>query len=485
MGVEAGNNYYERLGVDKAADAQQVKRAYYTLVKQFPPERFPEEYKRLRAAYDALSDEKSRAEYDSGLLLPKGAAALMDQAKRLDAAGWMARSAEIYEQVLRMYPNLEQAMTALAISYEEQDKNGKAASLWEKLCARDPKNAESAYKLAMAYERRSWRKKAVAQYERALELDGGNADCWVALLKCQEDHLLESELREICERAIRELRQLNRESIRLYAYAAAYCAPAATDAAERHLGAIVRILRTGGARDCDLENMVQFLLGRSSRRDDFSFIPYIREMSKAIAIKDGELQGRLNKAFREPDIVALEERGFSKKLQDLLDTLNDGCDCDHCRRNKLALECLVLEDGEAIRADIMRLREEFPDLYALHADFFSEVLRARDMRKMLYRWTKTLSKEGISPDRLAYGGATGRSRSEWPHIDQFLDDWLDAIEADEPQPAAAQRTAARPAVGQRAAAQAAGNAVPKTGRNDPCPCGSGKKYKPCCGRLAV
>jgi uncharacterized protein YecA (UPF0149 family) len=23
---------------------------------------------------------------------------------------------------------------------------------------------------------------------------------------------------------------------------------------------------------------------------------------------------------------------------------------------------------------------------------------------------------------------------------------------------------------------------PKTGRNDPCPCGSGKKYKKCCGQ---
>ncbi|MFO7849605.1 MAG: SEC-C metal-binding domain-containing protein [Spirochaetia bacterium] len=24
--------------------------------------------------------------------------------------------------------------------------------------------------------------------------------------------------------------------------------------------------------------------------------------------------------------------------------------------------------------------------------------------------------------------------------------------------------------------------TPKVGRNDPCPCGSGKKYKHCCGR---
>ncbi|OQX86863.1 hypothetical protein B6D60_05320 [candidate division KSB1 bacterium 4484_87] len=25
-------------------------------------------------------------------------------------------------------------------------------------------------------------------------------------------------------------------------------------------------------------------------------------------------------------------------------------------------------------------------------------------------------------------------------------------------------------------------ATPKIGRNDPCPCGSGKKYKHCCGK---
>ncbi len=28
------------------------------------------------------------------------------------------------------------------------------------------------------------------------------------------------------------------------------------------------------------------------------------------------------------------------------------------------------------------------------------------------------------------------------------------------------------------------NEQPKVGRNDPCPCGSGKKYKQCCGKNA-
>ena len=37
---------------------------------------------------------------------------------------------------------------------------------------------------------------------------------------------------------------------------------------------------------------------------------------------------------------------------------------------------------------------------------------------------------------------------------------------------------------QEADAATAVAAVPKVGRNEPCPCGSGKKYKHCHGRLA-
>ena len=39
------------------------------------------------------------------------------------------------------------------------------------------------------------------------------------------------------------------------------------------------------------------------------------------------------------------------------------------------------------------------------------------------------------------------------------------------------------AQGQGVLAASAGRDEPKVGRNDPCPCGSGKKYKQCHGRL--
>jgi preprotein translocase subunit SecA len=38
--------------------------------------------------------------------------------------------------------------------------------------------------------------------------------------------------------------------------------------------------------------------------------------------------------------------------------------------------------------------------------------------------------------------------------------------------------------GEAAKQQPVVNTLPKVGRNDPCPCGSGKKYKQCHGKLA-
>jgi curved DNA-binding protein CbpA len=96
--MEMNEGYYERLRVEKTADALQIKRAYYTLVKEYPPERFPEEYKKLRAAYDTLSDAGKRAEYDQNRSLPEYAAFFRDQAEELERVGRYARAAEVYEQ---------------------------------------------------------------------------------------------------------------------------------------------------------------------------------------------------------------------------------------------------------------------------------------------------------------------------------------------------------------------------------------------------
>jgi preprotein translocase subunit SecA len=51
--------------------------------------------------------------------------------------------------------------------------------------------------------------------------------------------------------------------------------------------------------------------------------------------------------------------------------------------------------------------------------------------------------------------------------------------------AAVVRQAPRESRGGEGVAHTVRRSAPKVGRNDPCPCGSGKKYKKCCGAAEV
>jgi curved DNA-binding protein CbpA len=61
---------YEALGLARAASADEIKRAYFAMVRAHPPERSPEQFKRIRAAYERLRDPAQRREADMLLLQP-------------------------------------------------------------------------------------------------------------------------------------------------------------------------------------------------------------------------------------------------------------------------------------------------------------------------------------------------------------------------------------------------------------------------------
>jgi preprotein translocase subunit SecA len=73
--------------------------------------------------------------------------------------------------------------------------------------------------------------------------------------------------------------------------------------------------------------------------------------------------------------------------------------------------------------------------------------------------------------------AGARARSVW-NVSQTVHDEVGQFAMAERQRAAAQAPQGQPKVKQIKLEH------PKVGRNDPCPCGSGKKYKKCCGKNA-
>ncbi len=63
---------YATLGVPRGSDDGEIKKAYFRLVREFPPEREPEKFQQIRAAYERVKTAEARRETDLFLLQPPG-----------------------------------------------------------------------------------------------------------------------------------------------------------------------------------------------------------------------------------------------------------------------------------------------------------------------------------------------------------------------------------------------------------------------------
>jgi len=52
--------YHHILGVEKTAGDREVRERYLALIREFPPDRHPEEFQRITRAYEALKDGRGR-----------------------------------------------------------------------------------------------------------------------------------------------------------------------------------------------------------------------------------------------------------------------------------------------------------------------------------------------------------------------------------------------------------------------------------------
>ena len=61
---------YVVLGLERGASQAQVRQAYFALVREHPPEKDPQTFKTIRAAYEQLGTAEMQAETDLFLLQP-------------------------------------------------------------------------------------------------------------------------------------------------------------------------------------------------------------------------------------------------------------------------------------------------------------------------------------------------------------------------------------------------------------------------------
>lgn len=444
---QSKKSHYEVLGLANTAADAEIKRAYFSLVRKYQPDRFPEEFKEIRAAYETLRDRQKRAEYDAIGDLPASVAPLFHEAQRLDRFGRYDKAADLYQIILKSHPELDKVREEYAFSLSADDKTGKAAEVWEELCRRRPGNPHYARELGQCYFDRGWHKKALAEAQRSLALDRSSVDGWSLLVACTVEGLKSNpaswdELGAITGEALEAVRDVKTsewEKIYLHAYAFLTAGIEKIDSAENHLREIIRLIREGGRMGREdgrkaLSDILFFIPANSLA----ALYPKLKEMADLLPDLSASTRGQLDTVRLGFEIEALMEKGFHEIFRDLFRILNTGFEDEGGEIEVAAIEFHLLDDKKTFDPQIRRLREEFPELYALHSSFFNTALRTRDPEKMLYQRAKKIKK-----------------------LERLAD--FDEEEPDSGQTETVRRT------------------QPKVGRNDPCPCGSGKKYKHCCG----
>ena len=438
-------NYYQLLGIAQEASPDEIKRAYYTAVKKHSPDKDPENFKLIRAAYDTLSKTAGRTEYDKIFKIDATDKIKQDLLKARDLF-----NDNRYKQIIEMFTDGKKPITdnpeaniMLANAYLRIGKSGTADTLLKKVLAKDPDNADAIVVLSQACIRRGHTNKALEHLQQGLKTNTNHLPMWkeyFALLQAEFHWLLRS---EVC-RAYAIDKNIFEEIYPICLIGCDYALEEDMhDEARGLMGEYVKHL----CNDTNLKKseyaFAVVSLAKFSRIAELR--PYILEAVPVLVQNkhyDEKAKMMLENLhlFAELDKMTKDSR-IHEVLHDLTELLIDFDDCEECADDRNSMEMYIISHLEEVRPSVKIMSADYPELYKLNAKFYSEVLDLRKEDSLIKRGMKKfrqLSKSGM--------------------LDRILDDEnLGAI--------------LKPFLRE----------APKIGRNDPCPCGSGKKYKKCCG----
>ncbi len=115
--IDVTYELYQLLEVSPQASSDEIKRAYFRLVRQYSPEKYPEQFKQIRTAYDTLYDSKSRDNYDSLQQHGNQIKDFISQAQEKMNVEECHSAISLLKQVLVLAPAADDARNLLGLCY--------------------------------------------------------------------------------------------------------------------------------------------------------------------------------------------------------------------------------------------------------------------------------------------------------------------------------------------------------------------------------
>lgn len=460
--------FFRALELAPGATPEEVKRAYFRLLRTYSPETHPEEFKRIRQAYEALKDGAPEMEEMpfSPPTEPLLQTALEMAAAAFQAGDYEAASSD-YDGLSRIVPEDPFVLLSLANAQRLAGHPQKAAKTALRMTELYP-DSRDAWRIASTETySRGWYKKSLPMFRKAFSLGEKRLDFLSDYASAARDNMEYDEVATV-SREILKTEKWNKDNVEYAAHAFVLLAERANSRGEavellerynefipgcKRLPLDVDALTVVvGAVYSDSTELMQDVEVYRKADQCLASILKIRNADKTSIL--WQMRNKLvmeasssDKRFHNNAWPGLAEIPFldSHEFPFL--------DADEETKEFAILDnrlCLLKEDPEEFRQDAALLESDYPALYEPNRKFINAVLNGE--RDALYfrlkkRFLKMYYKFDGSNFQLYYP---------------------------EEVPALVRATKVH------------GDMKPfarngkKVGRNDPCPCGSGKKFKRCC-----
>ena len=432
-------NYYELLNIERDADANQVKRAYFSAVKLHSPDFDPEGFKAIRIAYETLIDAKSRAGYDAFFTESGDLQNDLLAARELIRENKYKQAMEFLTVLSDRNPASADARRLLATVLWYLKKSGTADKMCGELLEKYPSDYETLLLRAKIAASMRHIDKANEYFTDAVNADPSNPKAWIAYLRfgLNDAH---SQVPNIFYRAMEQDIDMFRDKYVFYLVGAQSTNLFNSENQLQYLDKFAEFFINDKDPDEGTYSEVMGLMPRFIEKDEF--IPFVEKILPALE-KSKQCDDEDEKSFIYIRIaIIMHKLRSDKRIHDVLVDIT-GCLMEEeiDKDDRLQMEVYIVFHISDLRPSIKVLKNEYPECFKLNQAFYLDVLNEKKEDYLTDKYTGIYKK--IRPKNVVFRG------------EEFHDD-----DDDE-----------KPYIRES----------PKVGRNDPCPCGSGKKYKKCCG----
>src|SRR5690554_5368713 len=144
-------NYLEILNITADATEAEIKKAYFNKVREFPPEKFPDEFKRIREAYEYIQQEENKESLIYISQLPLTIANIVRNVLELKDREQYSDAIAYINNELENHPDEKELLIQLGNLYVLNNQIGKAVDVFRSLVEGYPNDPKVLASAAMAY----------------------------------------------------------------------------------------------------------------------------------------------------------------------------------------------------------------------------------------------------------------------------------------------------------------------------------------------